>query len=78
MRLDQLRRKTKRIDKLKLEERKYVQNKRQENGRSVRVNSDGNYDFDFEGIDDDRETDVASKKEERGTEPSNYEGIAAN
>lgn len=62
MRLDQLRRKTKRIDRLKLEERKYVQNKRQENGRSVRVNSDGNYDFDFEGIDDDRETDVASKK----------------
>lgn len=65
MRLDQLRRKTKGIGKLKLrDERKYVQNKRQENGHSVQVNSDGNYDYDFEGIDDDRETNVASKKKE--------------
>lgn len=28
------------------------------------VNLDGNYDYDFEGIDDDRETDVVLKKEE--------------
>lgn len=64
MRLDQLRRKTKRIGKLKLEDRNYVQNKRQENGHPVRVNADGNYDYDFEGIDDDRETDVVSKRKE--------------
>lgn len=63
MKLDQLRRKTKGIGKLKLrDEGRYVQNKRQENGRSVRVNSDGNYDYDDERVDDDIETDVASKK----------------
>lgn len=28
------------------------------------VNVDGNYDYDFEGIDDDREIDVVLKKEE--------------
>ena len=63
MRLDQLRRKTKGIGKLKLrDERKSVRNKRQESGRTVRANADSQYENDVECHDDDKESEETSRQ----------------